>query len=314
MKKILISAPYMHREKEKIVALLKEYDFEVVWIPVEERLEEEDLIPIIGAYEGILCGDDRITEKVIDAATNLKVIVKWGTGIDSINKEYAESKGIQVRRTPNAFTEPVADSTLGLMLNYVRGIVRNDRVVKSGKWDKPQGYMLQEKVVGIIGFGDIGQAVAKRLIPFGSRVLVNDVKVLSDELTKSLKVTSVSKEELYEQCDIITLHCDLNPTSKHVLNADTFACMTRKPYIINTARGPLIKETDLIAALENGVIAGVGMDVFEEEPLPLTSPLRTLDTVTASCHNTNSSPLCWGKIHRNSLDMMAQALMTTNNV
>lgn len=308
MKKILISAPYMHREKTKILEMLKEYDFIAEWIPVEERLEEEDLLPIIGGYDGILCGDDRITEKVIDAATNLKVIVKWGTGIDSINKEYAESKGITVCRTPNAFTEPVSDSTLGLMLNHVRCISRNDSVVKSGKWDKPQGYMLREKVVGIIGFGDIGQAVARRLVPFGSRVLVHDVRPLSQELTTSHNVTIASKEEIYETCDIITLHTDLNSTSKHILNADAFTKMKRVPYIINTARGPLIKEDALIAALEGGIIAGVGIDVFEEEPLSLTSPFRILDTVTASCHNTNSSPQCWGKIHRNSLEMMSNAL------
>ncbi|MCR4286080.1 MAG: hypothetical protein NUW00_04265, partial [Candidatus Kaiserbacteria bacterium] len=181
-KKILISAPYMHREKEKVMKMLENYSFEVDWIPVDERLEEEDLLPVIGKYEGILCGDDRITEKVIDAGTNLKVIVKWGTGIDSIDKVYAESKGIKVCRTPNAFTEPVADSALGLMLNEVRGIARNNTVVKSGKWDKPQGYTLQEKVIGIIGFGDTGQAIAKRLISFGPKVLVNDIRTFDDSL------------------------------------------------------------------------------------------------------------------------------------
>jgi len=308
MKKILISAPYMHREKAKILEMLKEYDFIAEWIPVEERLEEEDLLPVIGGYDGILCGDDRITEKVIDAATNLQVIVKWGTGIDSINKEYAESKGIQVKRTPNAFTDPVADSTLGLMLDHVRGISRNDRVVKSGKWDKPQGYMLKEKVVGIIGFGDIGQAVAKRLIPFGVRVLVNDVKQLSVELTTALNVTVATKDTIYETCDIITLHTDLNPTSNSVLNAEAFAKMKQVPFIINTARGPLIAEADLLMALANGTVSGVGIDVYEHEPLAINSPFRTLSTVVASCHNTNSSPLCWDKIHRNSLEMMSKAL------
>lgn len=308
MHKILITAPYMVREKGKILEMLKAYPFEAEWIPVDERLEEADLLPVIGGYEGILCGDDRITQKVIDAATNLKVIVKWGTGIDSINKEYAESKGIKVCRTPNAFTEPVADSALGLMLNEVRGIARNDRVVKSGKWDKPQGYMLQEKIIGIIGFGNTGRAVAKRLIPFGPKVLVNDIQTFSAELFESFNVTNVSKEEIYETCDIIALQCDLNSTSEHLLNKDTFSKMKKRPYIINVARGPLINEDDLLTALREGLISGVGIDVFEHEPLPVDSPLRSLDTVTASCHNTNSSPSCWDKIHVNSLKMMAEAL------
>lgn len=306
--KVLISAPYMHKEKEKILHMLKEYSFDVDWIPVEERLEEEDLLPVISKYDGILCGDDRITEKVIDAATNLKVIVKWGTGIDSINAEYAASKGIQVKRTPNAFTEPVADTTIGLMLNEVRGLFRNNTVVKEGKWEKPQGYTLREKVVGIIGFGDIGQAVARRLIPFGPKVLVNDVKALDDELCDSLNVQKASKEEIYETCDIITIHTDLNPSTQYLLNKETFSHMKKKPYVINTARGPLIKEEDLIEALQSGTIVGIGMDVFEFEPLAVNNLLRSMENVTASCHNSNSSPQCWDKVHHNSLQMMEESL------
>lgn len=306
--KILISAPYMHADKEKILKMLESYSFDIDWVPVEERLEESDLLPIISKYDGILCGDDRITSKVIDVATNLKAIVKWGTGIDSINKEYAESKGVKVFRTPGAFTEPVSDTTLAIMLNEVRGLIRNDRVVKSGRWEKPQGYMLREKIIGIIGFGDIGQAVAKKLIPFGPKVLVNDLKRIDEDLLKSLNAKSVTKDEIYEQCDIITVHCDLNPESKHMLNRESFSKMVRKPYIINTARGPIINEDDLIQVLKRGNISGVGIDVFEHEPLALDSPLRFMGTVMASCHNSNSSPMCWDAVHKNSLKMMEMAL------
>lgn len=298
----------MHREKGKILEMLKNYDFDVDWAPVEERLEESDLLPIIEKYDGILCGDDRITPKVIDTAVRLKAIVKWGTGIDSIDKVYAESKGVKVFRTPNAFTEPVADSTLALMLNEVRGVIRNDTVVKSGAWDKPQGFTLGEKTVGIIGFGDIGQAVARRLIPFGSRVLVNDLKEISADTLASYRVENASKDEIYEQCDIITLHTDLNPTSEFLIDREAFSKMKRKPYLVNTARGPLIRESALLEALESGVISGIGMDVFEHEPLPVDHPLRSMSVVTASCHNTNSSPLCWDCVHRNSLEMMRKGL------
>jgi phosphoglycerate dehydrogenase-like enzyme len=307
-KKILISAPYMHREKEKIEEMLKEYSFDVDWVPVEERLEEEDLLPIIGKYEGILCGDDRITERVIDAAKNLKVIVKWGTGIDSINKEYAESKGIKVLRTPNAFTEPVSDSALGLMLSEVRGLFRNDRVFKIGEWNKPQGHTLREKIIGIIGFGDIGKAVAKKLIPFGPKVYVNDIVAIDEKLAHDLNCEVATKDTIYEKCDIITLHTDLNPTSEFLLNKESFGKMKKKPYIINTARGPLIKEEDLISALQGGHISGVGIDVFEQEPVPVDHPLRSMDIVIASCHNTNSSPMCWDMVHINSLKMMSEGL------
>lgn len=298
----------MHRERKKIEKMLKAYDFDVDWVEVEERLEEKDLLPIISKYDGILCGDDRITEKVIDKAVNLKAIVKWGTGIDSINKEYAESKGITVYRTVNAFTEPVSDSVIGLMLSEVRGLFRNDRVVKKGKWKKIQCYTLAEKIVGIIGFGNIGQAVAEKLISFGPKVLVNDIKNIDKKILNDLNCNFTTKDKIYEKCDIITLHADLNPTSKFLLNKGSFEKMKKTPFIINTARGSLVREKDLVDALERRIISGVGIDVYEHEPLALHSPLRKMINVIASCHNTNSSPLCWDKVHINSLEMMSEAL------
>lgn len=313
-RKVLITAPYMHREKEKVMKMLKDFTFDADWIPVEERLEESDLLPIIGKYEGILCGDDRITKKVIDAAENLKVIVKWGTGIDSIDKEYAESKGIKVRRTIDAFTEPVSDTTIALMLSEVRGLLKNDKIIKSGKWDKPQGYTLREKTIGIIGFGNIGKAVAKKLIPFGPRVLVNDIVAIDDKILKDLHCEPATKDEIYRECDIITLHTDLNPTSEFLLDKEAFAKMRGKPFIINTSRGPLIREKDLIDALADGIISGIGIDVYEYEPLAPDSPLRSLDNVIGACHNSNSSPQCWDKVHRNSLEMMSEELDRENNV
>lgn len=307
-KKILISAPYMHRERAKVEALLGEYPFDVDWIAVEERLEEHELLLAIGEYQGLICGDDRITKKVIDAAKNLSVVVKWGTGIDSIDSAYAMSKGIKVFRTPGAFTEPVSDSVLALMLSEVRALFRNNRVVKEGRWDKPQGYTLREKIIGIIGFGDIGQAVARKLLPFGPRVLVNDVVAIEKGILESLNCVQTTKEEIFAECDIITLHADLNPTSEYLLDEKAFKCMKKNPFIINTARGPLIREKVLIEALENGTISGVGIDVFEHEPLPAESPLRSMENVIASCHNTNSSPQCWTDVHIKSIEMLYKGL------
>ena len=134
--KVLISAPYMHREREFVERALAPHPFEVVWPAVHERLEESDLLPIIGEFDGLLCGDDRLTPKVYDAAKKLKVIVKWGTGIDSLNAEEAKKRGIQLFRTPGAFTEPVADTTLGYILAFCRGIAANDKLIKSGRWEK----------------------------------------------------------------------------------------------------------------------------------------------------------------------------------
>lgn len=298
----------MHNEKEKIMQLSKNLPLKLHWIDVEERLEENQLVDIIHQYDGIICGDDRITPKVIDRAKKLKTIVKWGTGIDSIDKPYAEKKGIKVRNTLNAFTEPVSETTIGMILAFTRSLFTNDLVFKTKGWSKPQGHTLAEKTVGIIGFGNIGKAVAKKLLPFNTQILVNDIREINESEAEDFNVKISTKEEIYEKSDIITFHCDLNPSSYHLLNSETISLMEKKPYIINTARGPIIDEKALIRGLETNMISGAGLDVFEYEPVPLDNKLREMPNVIASCHNSNSSPLRWEFVHKNSLNMLIEEL------
>lgn len=308
MNKILITAPYMLREREKVEKLFSGFSLDLDWAEVRERLEEEELLPIIGKYDGIICGDDRITQSVIDAATRLKVIVKWGTGIDSINKEYANKRNIPVYNTPGAFTNPVADTTLGMILFFARGLRQNDDIMKMGGWDKPQGYTLSEKKIGIIGLGNTGIAVAKRLCVFETTILGNDIVEKNPSIIKKYGIQTVGKKEIYEQCDFITLHCDLNESSYHLLNRNVFVKMKHSVYVINTSRGPIVKEDDLIDALQGGIIAGAGLDVFEYEPLPVDSPLRKMSNTILSSHNSNSSPMHWQCVHENSIKMLLKGL------
>jgi len=306
--RVLVTAPYMFREREQVFPLLDRPEVKVEWLPVRERLEEGELLRIIEGVDGIICGDDRITREVIDRANCLKVIVKWGTGVDSIDREYASERGISVRNTPEAFTLPVADSAVGYMLSFCRGISANDSILKSGGWDKPQGYSLSEKTVGIVGFGSIGTAVAKRLRAFGPRVLANDVIDISAQQGRIHGVQVRPLETLLAESDIVTLHCDLNETSHHILNAETLALCRPNAVVINTARGPLIDEPALVKALEENRIAGAGLDVFEHEPLPLESPLRRMPQVLLAAHNSNSSPQCWQRVHHNSVAMLFEEL------
>lgn len=308
MKKILITAPYMIREKEKIKNLFRGKNVDVDFAEVEERLGESDLMKIIKGYHGIICGDDRITRNVLAVAGNLRVIVKWGTGIDSIDKKEAEKLGIPVFRTPDAFSEPVADSTLGIILAFSRAIFESDRLMKSGNWDKPQGYCLSEKIIGIIGLGNVGTAVAKRLQAFNTVILANDIVEKDPALIHKYGIQMASKDEIYEKADFISLHCDLNDTSYHILDGAAFKNMKRKPYIINTARGPLIEEGALIEALNAGRIAGAALDVFEDEPLSKDSPLRRMQNTILSSHNSNTSPHYWQKVHENSVNMLLKGL------
>ena len=294
-------------EKMKVEGLLSKHNFDITWAHVKERLSEDDLLDIIGKFDGIICGDDCFSENVYKNAKNLKVIVKWGTGIDSIKAKIAERYNVRVCRTPNAFTDPVADTTLVYILAFCRTIRDNDKIIKEGGWGKPQGYTLREKTVGIIGFGNIGRAVAKRLKPFGCRVMVNDLNEISHHISKELNVQAVKKDQIYQDCDFITLHTDLNNQSYHMINLQTLSKMKQRPFIINTSRGRVVKEEDLIHSLKNGQIQGAGLDVFETEPLPKNSPLRNMSNVWLSSHNSNSSAACWQTVHINSINMLVEA-------
>jgi len=305
VKKIAVTAPYLQIEWEDYKDHFTGYD--VIVPKVEERFGEEGMINILSTgIEGIICGDDRITKRVIDSAENLKLIVKWGTGIDSIDKAYAESKGIKVLNTANAFTIPVSESTIGLMLTILRKIEENNRLMHEGKWFKPKGYTLNEITVGIIGYGNIGSEVARKLSVFCDNILWHDIK--SDEELKSLNRSfygrRVDRENLLASSDVIAIHCDLNPTSYHLVDHSLFSAMKEGVVIINTARGPIIKEDDLVEALISGKISYAGLDVYENEPLPEDSVLRKMDNCILLSHNTNSGHNAWRNVHLNSISML----------
>ncbi len=299
---ILLSAPYMIPVYERLRPVFAAYDLEVILPPVTERLEEEDLLAYAGRFDGAICGDDRFTARVLEAcAPRLKVISKWGTGIDSIDREAAQRLGIQVRNTPNAFTDPVADSVLGYILAFARGLPWLDQAMKAGHWEKRPGFALNERTLGVIGVGNIGRAVLRRARAFGMRLLGNDIRPIEPAFIAQVGVTMLPLEELLAQADFISLNCDLNPTSYHLINAQTLARVKPGAVLINTARGPIVDEPALIAALESGRLAGAALDVFEQEPLPADSPLRRMNQVLLAPHNANASPRAWERVHWNTL-------------
>ncbi|MCB2226150.1 MAG: phosphoglycerate dehydrogenase [Desulfarculaceae bacterium] len=306
--RVLVSAPYMQPVLDEFEPRFNAEGLELVRCSVEERLEEADLLPLVGDIHGIICGDDRITPKVIDAAPRLKAIVKWGTGIDSIAAEHAAARGIAVRRTTNAFSEPVGDTVLGYMLVFARNLVAMDREMKAGRWQKIDGRTLNECTLGIIGVGDCGKAVARRARALGMRILGNDIKQIDAGFLAEQQVEMTSKEQLLAEADFVTLHTDLNPTSHHLMNDEAFGRMKPTAVLINASRGPVVEEAALVRALESGRIAGAAMDVFEDEPLPQGSPLRGMDNVLLAPHNANSSPKYWQAVHENSFRMLLESL------
>ena len=309
MEKIFITAPYLHRDRTWVEEhVLSKYNYDFQWIPVEERLSAKELSEFIGLADGIICGDDDFSHDVLTLCDRLRVIVKWGTGIDSIDLEAATARGIKVRRTPGAFTIPVAETTLALILNHYRNISVNQAVFRGGEWDKPTGECIEGKTAGLIGFGDIGKQVAILLRAFKVNVRVYDTRVVSDTELDLASATFCDLDELYATSDIISLHCDLNKGSECLISAKALSKMIKIPYLINTARGGLMDYDALLNALNSGKLAGCGLDVFDNEPLHADHPLRRHHLVTASCHNSNSSPRHWRKIHVNSFQMLADEL------
>jgi D-3-phosphoglycerate dehydrogenase / 2-oxoglutarate reductase len=308
MMKVLISAPYMIPVIERFRHYFDDYSIELIVPHVEERLEEDDLLALIGDIDGAICGDDRFTEKVLRAAPRLKIISKWGTGIDSIDQAACARHGVIVGNTPNAFSEPVADSVLGYMLAFARNIPWMDRQMKSGAWEKIPGYALRECTLGIIGVGNVGKAVIRRASSFGIRTLAVDPILPPDEFVSMHNLKMTTHKRVLQEADYLSVNCDLNPTSYHLINDDAIAQMKPNVVIINTARGPIIDERALIAALEGGQMAGAALDVFEHEPLPGNSPLRKMDNVLIAPHNSNSSPEAWEHVHENTIKNLLDGL------
>ena len=307
--KVLVSAPYMQLVLDRFRHLFRERDIELVVPPVKERMEEGDLLKWVGDIDGAICGDDRFTERVLRAAPRLKVISKWGTGIDSIDKEACQRLGIALRNTPNAFTEPVADSVLGYILCFARRIPWVSQEMRKGKWEKISGVSLKECVLGIIGVGNVGKAVARRAKAFGMRLLGHDLVDMPSDFIVETGIEMVSKNDLLREADFVSLNCDLNPSSFHLMGEMEFTQMKSTAVLINTARGPIVDEKALIHALEKGKIAGAALDVFEDEPLPKESPLRRMDNVLLAPHNANSSPEAWERVHWSTINNLFEVLL-----
>jgi D-3-phosphoglycerate dehydrogenase len=309
MPTVLLSAPYMIPFVERFRPFFTRHGIDLIVPDVHERMEEADLLKYASQFDGAICGDDRYTPRVLEAcAPRLKVISKWGTGVDSIDQPACARLGIKLGRTPNAFTTPVADSVLGYILAFARRQPWMDRDMKAGKWEKIPGKTLSECTLGIIGVGNIGKAVTRRARAFGMTVLGTDIVDIDHVFVNETGIQMTDLYSLLSQSDYISINADLTPSSHHLINAETLAHVKPTAILINAARGPIVKEADLIAALQAGKLGGAALDVFEVEPLPLNSPLLKMDNVMLAPHNTNSSPAAWERVHWSTIKNLLDGL------
>ena len=306
---ILFTAPYMIPFVDRFKPVFDRCSIELIVPDVHERMEEAELLRYAGQFDGAICGDDRYTARVIEACTpRLKVISKWGTGVDSIDAEACSRYRVKLCRTPNAFTLPVADTVLGYILAFARRQPWMDKEMKTGKWEKIPGRALSECTLGIIGVGNIGKAVTSRARAFGMKVYGTDIVEVDHVFITETGIEMTDLPSLLSKSDFISINCDLNPTSYHLINSDTLALVKPNAVLINTARGPIVEEKMLVAALQAKRLAGAALDVFEHEPLPAESPLLTMDNVMLAPHNSNSSPAAWERVHWSTIRNLFEGL------
>lgn len=306
--RVLVTAPYMQMAIERFRSSLEAEDIELIIPPRQERFEEEQLLEIATDVDGVICGDDRFTRRVLEASPRLRVLSKWGTGIDSIDREACRDLGIAVRNTPNAFSKPVADTVLGYMLNFARRLPWMDRAMRRGLWEKAPSVALCECTLGVIGVGNVGKEVVRRAVAFGMHVLGNDPEEIPTDFIGQTGIEMTSKEDLLTRSDFVSLNCTLNSTSFHLISEPQLRLMKKWAVIINTARGPIIDEPALVKALQNEQIAGAAFDVYEDEPLPSDSPLIEMENVMLGSHNANSSAEAWERVHQNTIRNLLEAL------
>lgn len=306
--RVLITAPHLLPVLEEFRSRLEAAGVEIVTTQVRERLSEEELLPLVGTIDGVVCGDDQFTERVLCAAPRLKMISKWGTGIDSIDARAATKLGIRVCNTPNAFTDPVADTVLGYVLCFARRLPWMDHDIRRGLWSRRDAISLNECTLGVVGVGNIGKAVVRRARAFGMTVVGTDPVLVSASFIDDTGLTMMSLPTLLESCDFVSLHCDLNPTSFHLIGRAELALMRSSAYLINTARGPVIDEPALVEALRERRIAGAALDVFEAEPLPADSPLRAMENCLLAPHNANSDLAARRRVHESTIANLLKGL------
>ena len=283
MFKVLVTPLEQVGKYSDIFSILKEGQCQVVKSPYPHPVEEGDLLQLIQGMDVILVGNDELTAKVIEGADSLKVISKYGAGVNNIDVEAATRKGIVVTYAPNQHA--VADLAFGMMLCLARRICKADALVKAGEGKElvGTGTDVWRKTLGVIGTGRIGQAVIKRARGFEMNVLAYDVQ-RNENSAEELGYEYVSLDYLLSTADFVTIHVPLTAATLGLIGQREIGLMKPTSYLINTARGGIVDEGALYVALKEKRLAGAGLDVYEQEPLPPDSAILELDNVVTTPH------------------------------
>lgn len=270
-----------------------------------QQFTAKELLEFGPRLVGIIAGDDDLSREFFAGSPQLRTVIRWGIGMDSVDQAAAREHGVTVRNTPGVFGHEVAEAAFGYMLMLARGYLEVDAAVRSGDWPKREGVTLAGSRLGIVGLGSIGREIARRGNAFGMDVVGFDPFVSAEPPSVSL----VNIDTLLSTSRFVVLACPLNDDTHHLINADRLSKLTSDAYLINVARGPVVVESDLVDALVSNRLAGAALDVFEVEPLPMDSSLRACPNVVLGAHNASNTRQGVARASRTAVDFLLQELV-----
>ena len=288
--KVLVTCPPMLGLLDDFIEYADQKNIDLVRADVEQTLTEKELKTLLPDCNGWIIGDDPASKDVFLSAKSkgkFKAAVKWGIGTDNIDFEACKLLGIPITNTPGMFGREVADIAVGYLIALARHTFQIDRGIRQGQWPKPTGLSIADKVVALIGYGDIGRNTAKRLIAADMKIIAYDPYITEKDL--DLGVSYASWPERIEEADFIIINCSLTKSSYHLLNSAAFKKMKKGVRIVNVGRGPIIEENALIEAIESGQVISAALDVFENEPLNHDSKLRGFESCILGSHNASNT-------------------------
>ena len=316
---VLITCPPMQRSLEQCVDEMRSRGLEPHCPVMTQTLSEAELIDVVPRHDAWIIGDDPATATVFAAGRGgkLRAAVKWGVGVDNVDFEGAAASGFDVANTPGMFGEEGADIAMAYLVGIARGLFQIDRGVRDGDWPKPIGRSLFGKTVALVGYGDIGRATLTRLLVAGMRVQVYDPALTSEAVRESLlgwpesaadRVSLMQWPEGLEAADFVVLCCSLRPSTKHLIDDHTLACLRRGVGVVNVSRGPLIDEPALVKHLSSGHVAAAALEVFEDEPLGPKHPLREFPQVIFGSHNASNTAEAVLRTSRRAIELLLERL------
>lgn len=287
--KILVTCPPMLRMIDSFRSTFEQYGVKEITTPnVVQTLSVEELLEIVPKHDGWIIGDDPATREVFESGKSgkLRAAVKWGIGVDNVDFKACQELGIPIVNTPNMFGGEVADIAVGYVIGLARQTFEIDRGVRAGGWPKPSGISLAGKRVALVGYGDIGKNIAKRLLAADMNVMAYDPFAADDH---SIAVERKVWPEGIEDADFIVVSCALTPSSFHLINDAVLEKAKSGVRVVNVGRGPVVDEGALIKGLASGKVFSAALDVFEVEPLPMESPLRSHARCIFGSHNASNT-------------------------